>query len=90
MTGNPYTRVPHTQSPPSSPVGALAQVLEVNDDREEAKLVASRIRVRRRAGTPLSEIAILFRTARQGRTIERALVRSAGWQNLYTLYVHKL
>ena len=64
---------PDTQSPLSSVDGA-AQVLEVNDDREEATLVASRIRVRRRAGTPLSEMAILFRTARQGRTIERALV----------------
>lgn len=52
-------------------------MLEVNDDPEESRLVASQIRVRRRSGIPLSEIAVLFRTARQGRTIERALVRSA-------------
>ena len=51
-------------------------MLEVDDDREEGNIVASRIRLRRRAGIPLSDMAVLFRTTRQGRNIERALVRS--------------
>ena len=54
----------------------MEQILEVDDDREEGTALAARIRVRQVAGSPLSDMAVLFRTVRQGRNIERALVRS--------------
>ena len=54
----------------------MEQILEVEDDREEGRALAARIRVRQKAGTPLSDMAVLFRTVRQGRNTERALVGS--------------
>ena len=47
------------------------------DDWQESELVAGRIEDLRRAGKPLSEIAVLYRTNAQSRSHEEALIRHA-------------
>ena len=57
-------------------MGCCVQMSECRTDRDEEAQVVSRIRERHSAGIPLSDMAVLFRTAAQGKVLERALVRS--------------
>ncbi len=56
------------------------QMSECRTDRDEEACVVSRIRDRHSAGVRLSDMAVLFRTAAQGKAFERALVRFSQWE----------
>lgn len=60
-----------TDKDPGDPV----RFMELPDDRSEAEAVALEIRDLRHRGTPLGDIAILFRVNAQSRSLEEALLR---------------
>ena len=55
--------------------GQLVRVLTVLDEEEEAETVARRIKSLAALGTPLSRMAVLYRTHAQSRALEAALGR---------------
>jgi len=50
-------------------------LFEAKDEQDEAAFIADRIRELEREGTPLSDIAVFYRTNAQSRAIEEAFVR---------------
>ena len=61
-----------TDNPPGDPITLYAAV----NGEDEARYVAAQIEALRHAGTPLEEIAILFRTNFQSRALEEGLLRA--------------
>jgi DNA helicase-2/ATP-dependent DNA helicase PcrA len=57
--------------------GASVKVVEVSDERAEARLVVGRIAELRMDGEPLRDMAIFYRTNAQSRAFEEELLRAA-------------
>ena len=56
--------------------GSKVKYIQTNDEKEEANYVAEEIKKLRKEGTNYDDIAVLYRTNAQSRTIEEAMLRS--------------
>lgn len=72
---DPHGERPEMALRTARPAGELPVGFSAADEREEAAWVSERIEEAIRAGTPPSEIAVLYRVNAQSRAIEDALVR---------------
>jgi DNA helicase-2/ATP-dependent DNA helicase PcrA len=73
VTGSPTGRAAALELVAQRPAGPEPDLRELSDEPAEARHVAGRIADLVRAGTPASEIAVLFRTNGQSETYEQAL-----------------
>jgi ATP-dependent DNA helicase UvrD/PcrA len=73
VTGSPTGRATALELVAQRPPGPEPDLRELTDEPAEARHVAGRIKALIRAGTPASEIAVLFRTNGQSETYEQAL-----------------
>jgi DNA helicase II / ATP-dependent DNA helicase PcrA len=73
VTGSPTGRAAALELVAQRPPGPEPDLRELPDEPAEARHVAGRITDLVRAGTPASEIAVLFRTNGQSETYEQAL-----------------
>jgi DNA helicase-2/ATP-dependent DNA helicase PcrA len=73
VTGSPTGRRSALQLVAQRPVGPEPDLRELPDEPAEARHVAERIKTLIGAGTPASEVAVLFRTNGQSETYEQAL-----------------
>lgn len=69
-------RMQHVHPASAGRRGPLPVLLEGRNSREEAALLGQRIAELRAAGTPLEDIAVLFRAKHQMKPLERELVRA--------------
>ncbi len=73
VTGSPTGRRTALELVAQRPAGPEPDLRELPDEPAEARHVAERIRALIGAGTPASEVAVLFRTNGQSETYEQAL-----------------
>jgi len=73
VTGSPTGRRTALELVAQRPAGPDPDLRELPDEPAEARHVADRIRALIAAGTPASEVAVLFRTNGQSETYEQAL-----------------
>jgi DNA helicase-2/ATP-dependent DNA helicase PcrA len=73
VTGSPTGRRTALELVAQRPAGPEPDLRELPDEPAEARHVADRIRALIAAGTPASEVAVLFRTNGQSETYEQAL-----------------
>ncbi len=59
-----------------NPGGNPLRILRCRDEMDEARVITAEISKLRAAGTPLSEMAVFYRTNAQSRPIEQALITS--------------